>query len=85
MKGLEDLFERRKSMPGKLANGKIRLAKNQFPQGQCKLEDAKEAVSKLAGVHDVEADHISDSLYVEFDPERISFNEIRKHLYRLHN
>jgi hypothetical protein len=42
-----------------------------------RLEFAKQQVRRLPGVHDVVADHSSDLLRAEYDPDRVSAEAIR--------
>ena len=42
------------------------------------LENAAEALRKVEGVLIVEANHLSNTIYVEYDPNKISLDAIRK-------
>ena len=42
------------------------------------MEEAREAMIKLNGVLKVDTNHVTHMFYVEYDPERISFERIRK-------
>ena len=44
----------------------------------CGLEKIRESVSKIVGVFDAEANHISDTLTVEYDPDRVTLDQIRR-------
>ena len=44
----------------------------------CRLEALKKQVSKIAGVSGVEANHVTDMLSIEYDPEKVTMDEIRK-------
>jgi hypothetical protein len=43
-----------------------------------RLEKIRESVSKIVGVFDAEAYHIIDMLTVEYDPDRVSLDQIRR-------
>ena len=46
--------------------------------GSLGLEDAAAAIRKADGVALVEANHLSNTIYVEYDPRRITLEAIRK-------
>jgi copper chaperone CopZ len=46
----------------------------------CRLESIKEQVSKIAGVSGVEANHVTDMLSFEYDPEKATMDEIRRNV-----
>jgi cation transport ATPase len=44
----------------------------------CRLESLKKKVSKIAGVSGVEANHVTHMLSIEYDPKKVTMDEIRK-------
>ena len=42
------------------------------------MEEARGAIAKLDGVLKVETNHVTHMFYIEYDPEKISFERIRK-------
>ena len=42
------------------------------------MEEARDAITKRDGVLKVEINHVTHMFYVEYDPEKISFENIRK-------
>ncbi|MDH2901505.1 MAG: heavy-metal-associated domain-containing protein [archaeon] len=44
----------------------------------CRLESVREQVSKIAGISSVEANHVSHALSIEYDPKKITLDQIRK-------
>jgi len=42
------------------------------------MEEARAAIAKLDGVLKVETNHVTHMFYVEYDPEKISFESIRR-------
>ena len=44
----------------------------------CRLEEAKELILRIKGVLNVETNHMSDKLVVEYDPEKVTLDQIRK-------
>ena len=62
-----------------MASGTIRFGNgDQVLEEWRRIEEAREAISKLDGVLKVEANHVTRMFYVEYDPEKISFENIRK-------
>ena len=59
-----------------LAKGTIEVTQNE--RGVCRLEQLKEMLSKMNGVSSVEANHITHMLSVEYDPKKVTMDEIRK-------
>ena len=57
-----------------VASMSVRVSQNGEPG---RLEYAKEKVRRLPGVHEVVADHSSDLLRAEYDPDRVSAEAIR--------
>lgn len=49
-------------------------------EGNDGLEAAQKSVSKLEGILDVRANHISHMLGIEYDPDKITIEEIRKEI-----
>jgi copper chaperone CopZ len=47
-------------------------------EARCGLEKISESVSKIVGVFDTETNHISDTLTVEYDQDRVSLDQIRR-------
>jgi Heavy-metal-associated domain len=47
-------------------------------EGPCRLENAKEVVSKMKGVFSVEANHVSHMLTIQYDPDKVTLDQIRK-------
>jgi copper chaperone CopZ len=60
----------------------IRVADTKAPNG---LENAKEAVSKIDGVYECEANHILQMLSVEYDEDRVTLDQIRRSVKRACN
>ena len=58
--------------------GRLTVHVAQLEGRPCRLESLKEQVSKIAGVSGVEADHIIDMLSIEYDPKKVTMDEIRK-------
>jgi hypothetical protein len=48
------------------------------------LEEAKRQVLSIEGVLGVEANHVSETLAIEYDPEKVTMNQIRKTIGRAH-
>jgi hypothetical protein len=44
----------------------------------CMLENLKAIVSKMEGVSSVQANHVSHALSIEYDPKRVTIDQIRK-------
>jgi copper chaperone CopZ len=44
----------------------------------CRLESVREEVAKIVGVSSVEANHVSHALSIEYDPKKITLDQIRK-------
>lgn len=64
--------------------GKARgsISVSEAADGTCRLERAKKAVSKIKGVLSIEANHVTHMLEIEYDPEQVSLDEIRKTIER---
>ena len=58
------------------ATGTIHVA--ELEGRPCRLESIREYVSKIAGVSGVEANHVTHMLSIEYDPRKVTMNEIRK-------
>ena len=66
-------------MEEKVASGTILFGNgNQIRDMWRRMEEARDAISKIDGVLKVEANHVTRMFYVEYDPEKISFEKIRK-------
>lgn len=62
-----------------LASATVRFGNgNQIQDEWRRMEEAREAISKRDGVLKVEINHVTHMFYVEYDPEKISFEKIRK-------
>lgn len=62
-----------------MASGTIRFGNgDQILEMWRRIEEAREAISKMDGVLKVETNHVTHMFYVEYDPEKISFERIRK-------
>ncbi len=57
------------------AKSMILIENGQAPHG---LEFARRAVSKIDGVFDVEANHVSRLLIVEYDQDKVTLEQIQK-------
>jgi copper chaperone CopZ len=44
----------------------------------CELEKAREAVSKIPGIFDVDANHLNDLLTIAYDQDRVTLARIRR-------
>jgi copper chaperone CopZ len=58
-----------------MARSLIRVTNSEAP---CGLEQAREAVSKIPGVFDVDANHLSNLLTVDYDQDRVTVAQIRR-------
>jgi hypothetical protein len=47
-------------------------------EAPCGLEKAREAVSKIPGVFDVDANHLNNLLTIDYDQDRVSLAQIRR-------
>ena len=66
-------------MEEKVASGTILFGNGNQTQDDWRLmEEAGNAITKLNGVLKVETNHVTHLFYVEYDPEKISFERIRK-------
>jgi len=66
-------------MEEKVASGTVRFGNgNQFREGWRRMEEARAAIAKLDVVLKVETNHVTRMFYVEYDPEKISFESIRR-------
>ena len=66
-------------MEDKVASGTILFGDgNQIQDEWRRMEEAGSAITKLKGVSKVETNHVTHMFYVEYDPEKISFEKIRK-------
>jgi hypothetical protein len=62
-----------------VASGTIRYRNGDLlQQRSSRWEDARDAISRLDGVTKVETNHITHMFYIEYDPEKTSFEQIRK-------
>jgi len=44
----------------------------------CQLEKARVAVSEISGIFDVDANHLSNLLTIDYDQDRVPLAQIRK-------
>ena len=66
-------------MEKKVASAMVRFGNgNRIQDEWRRMEEARDAVAKLDGVSKVETNHVTHMFYVEYDPEKISFEKIRK-------
>ena len=66
-------------MRKKMASCTIRFGNgDQLRESGYNMEEARDAIIKLTGVFKVETNHVTRMFYVEYDPEKISFENIRK-------
>jgi hypothetical protein len=66
-------------MEEKVASCTIRFGNgNQFRERWRRMEEARAAIAKLVGVLKVQTNHVTRMFYVEYDPEKISFESIRR-------
>ena len=66
-------------MRKKIASGTIRFGNgDQFTENGSRMEEARDAISKLNGVLKVETNLVTRMFYVEYDPEKIRIESIRK-------
>ncbi len=66
-------------MEKKIASGTIRFGnEDQIQESGRHMEETRDAITKLDGVLKVETNHVTRMFYVEYDPEKISFESIRK-------
>jgi copper chaperone CopZ len=47
-------------------------------EASCQLEKARGAVSEIPGIFDVDANHLSNLLTIDYDQERVSLAQIRR-------
>jgi copper chaperone CopZ len=59
-----------------VANGTIYIT--QHEGRPCRLESLKKQVSKIAGISGVETNHVTHMLSIEYDPKKVTMDEIRK-------
>jgi copper chaperone CopZ len=45
---------------------------------RCQLEKARGAVSEIPGIFDVDANHLSNLLTIDYDQDRVSLAQIRR-------
>ena len=45
---------------------------------RCQLEKAKGAVSEIPGIFDVDANHLSNLLTIDYDQDRVGLAQIRR-------
>ncbi len=60
---------------GGKARGSIHVS--EAKDGSCRLESAKKTVSKIKGVLLVEANHMTHVLEIEYDPSKVSLDDLR--------
>ena len=66
-------------MEKKMASGTIRFGnEDQIHENDFNMEEVKDVITKLDGVSKVETNLVTRMFYVEYDPEKISFESIRK-------
>jgi copper chaperone CopZ len=58
-----------------MARSLIYVASSEVP---CELEKAREVVSKIPGIFDVEANHLSNLLMIDYDQDRVTLAQIRR-------
>jgi copper chaperone CopZ len=46
----------------------------------CGLEAARDAILKMDGIFDVDANHLSETLAVEYDSEKVTLDQIRNEI-----
>jgi hypothetical protein len=46
-------------------------------EAPCGLEKAREAVSKIPGIFDVDANHLNNLLVIDYDQDRVTLAHIR--------
>jgi copper chaperone CopZ len=47
-------------------------------EASCGLEKAREAVSKVPGIFDVDANHLNNLLTINYDRDRVTLAQIRR-------
>jgi hypothetical protein len=57
------------------ARGTIHVAEHETKP--CRLETLGEQVSKILGVSSVETNHVTHSLSIEYDPQKVTLVQIR--------
>ena len=66
-------------MEEKVASGTILFGDgNQIKDEWRRMEEAGAAITKLNGVLKVETNHVTHMFYVEYNPEKVNFERIRK-------
>ena len=66
-------------MEKKVASATVRFGNgNQIQDEWRRMEEARDAIARQNGVLRVEINHVTHMFYVEYDPEKISFENIRK-------
>ena len=66
-------------MRKKMASGTIRFGNgDQIQESGYNMEEVRDSIIKLDGVLKVENNLVTRMFYVEYDPEKISFENIRK-------
>ena len=66
-------------MGEKVASGTILFGDgNQIQDEWRRMEEAGAAITKLNGVLKVETNHVTHMFYVEYNPEKVNFERIRK-------
>ncbi len=66
-------------MEKKMASGTIRFGNgDQIQESGRHMEEARDAITKLDGVLRVETNHVTHMFYVEYDPEKISIESMRR-------
>ncbi len=58
-----------------MARSLIYVSSNEAPYG---LEKAREAVSKIPGIFDVDANHLNNLLTIDYDQDRVTLAQIRR-------
>jgi copper chaperone CopZ len=58
-----------------MARSLIHVASNEAP---CGLEKVREAVSKIPGIFDVDANHVNSLLAIDYDQDRATLAQIRR-------
>ena len=66
-------------MGKKMASGTIRFGNgDQLQERGYNMEEVRDAIAELDGVLKVETNQVTRMFYVEYDPEKISFETLRK-------
>ena len=61
-----------------MAKGTVHVTTHE--SGPCRLELAKELISKISGVSKVKTNHVSHTISFEYDPSKVTLDKIRAKL-----